>query len=77
MQLTHHWVQRAGAHAAAVLSGRPSPGEVTVADLDALAERIVADAMMAARARRLLPQRTGHAPAAGRLVGCRVAGAAG
>lgn len=50
MELTHHWVQRAGARAVAALCGRSHPRQVGGADLDQVCERIVQDAVMAATA---------------------------
>ena len=50
MELTHHWVQRAGARAAAALTGRSGPAQVGAAELDRVAERIVDDAVAAALA---------------------------
>ncbi|WP_183091305.1 hypothetical protein [Streptomyces radicis] len=50
LPLTSHPLQRAGAWAVAVLAGRESPGEVTVADLDAVAARVVDDVCAAALA---------------------------
>ncbi|MGD9482798.1 hypothetical protein WDH52_05970 [Streptomyces sp. TRM70308] len=47
---TSHPLQRAGAWAVAVLAGRASPHEVTSAELDAVASRVVADVSTAALA---------------------------
>jgi CRISPR-associated protein Cst1 len=43
LRLTTHPLQRCGARAAAVLAGRSAPAGVTVADLDAVAERLTGD----------------------------------
>lgn len=50
LTLTHHPFQRVGAHAVAKLAGRRHPTEVRPGDLDAVADRIVTDAVMAATA---------------------------
>src|SRR5699024_10467940 len=50
MQLTHHWIQRAGARAAAVLAGRSEPAQLTPDDVDRVVERIITDAVAAAQA---------------------------
>lgn len=50
MELTHHWIQRAGARAAAALTGRPGPAQVGAAELDRVVARIVCDAVAAAQA---------------------------
>jgi len=50
MELTHHWIQRAGARAAAALTGRPGPAQVGAAELDRVVARIVDDAVSAAHA---------------------------
>ncbi|MEV7089788.1 hypothetical protein AB0O07_28525 [Streptomyces sp. NPDC093085] len=47
---TSHPIQRAGAWAVAVLAGRTTPQDVTHADLDAVAARLVEDVMAAALA---------------------------
>jgi CRISPR-associated protein Cst1 len=48
--LTHHPFQRVGAHAAAALTARATPADITADDLDALAERITSDAVAAGTA---------------------------
>jgi CRISPR-associated protein Cst1 len=50
VELTPHPFQRFGAHAAAVLRGRAHPGDLTAADIDALAGRVISDAVTAAMA---------------------------
>src|SRR5699024_11805408 len=43
--LTNHWIQRAGARAAAVLAGRSEPAQLTPDDVDRVVERIITDAV--------------------------------
>ncbi|MET9553634.1 hypothetical protein [Streptomyces sp. NPDC006645] len=50
LSVTSHPIQRAGAWSVAVLAGRAEPQEVTVPDLDAVADRLVEDVMAAALA---------------------------
>ncbi|WP_322779164.1 hypothetical protein [Frankia sp. Cas4] len=47
---THHPIQRSGAWAVTTLAGRDRPDEVTAADLDAVAARIVRDVVRASTA---------------------------